>query len=193
MHILLRRPLMGRFLFAIMLGLSLLVTGCATFQKGSCAQFEERQDDADYATQYHFSDSDSETAARNFKSLPRGKSAVVRSYKMHIEPVKIKPCQHLTIRKEIYLQRNAKANLMLQEVREFYAGNGMLITTKIESVGSQLRTTGYYSSNTLLPIPETAPPGKYRIVSKLTLKAKNGSRPVELAKTSVNFQILVRN
>ncbi|BAV33450.1 hypothetical protein SCL_1137 [Sulfuricaulis limicola] len=192
MHILLRHPWMG-VRFIIMLGLGLLASGCATFQKEGCAQFEERQDDADYATQYRYSDSDSETAAGNFKSLPRGKNAVVRSYKMHIEPVKIKPCRHLTIRKEIYLQRTTKANLILEEVREFYAGNDMLITTKIESVGSQLRTTGYYASNSLLPIPETAPPGKYRIVSKLMLKTKNGSRPVQLAKTSVNFQILPRN
>ena len=189
----LKHPLMRRLPFAFMLGLGLLASGCATFQQQSCAQFEERQNDADYATQYRFSDSDSDTAARNFKPLPRGKSAVVRSYKMHIEPVKIKPCRHLTIRKEIYLQRTAKTRMALEEVREFYAGNNMLITTKIESVGSQLRTTGYYTSNTLLPIPETAPPGKYRIVSKLMLKTKNGSRPVQLAKTSVNFQILPRN
>lgn len=192
MHPLLRRSPKNRFVFAVTASLGLLAGGCATFQGETCAQFEERRNEADYATLYHFSDSDSDTAARNFKPLPRGESAIVRLYKTHIEPVKIKPCHHLTIRKEIYLQRNTKAKLMLEEVREFYAGNGMLITTKTESVGDQLRTTGYYSSNTLLPIPETAPPGKYRIVSKLMLK-KNGSHPVEVAKTSVNFQILVRN
>jgi hypothetical protein len=81
----------------------------------------------------------------------------------------------------------------LKEVREFYTADGALIAAKTESITDQLRTSGFYSGNALLPIPEKAPPGKYRLVSKLMLKKKNSSRATLLAKTSVNFQVVPRN
>jgi hypothetical protein len=46
----------------------------------------------------------------------------------------------------------------------------------------------------LLPVPQSAPPGKYRIVSKLVMKEKNNkSRAMLLARTSTSFQVLVLN
>lgn len=190
MRISLRRPWTRRFFFLPLLGSALLAAGCATHSPRTCPQLEERQDDPEYATLYRFSGSESEDAAANFKPLPRGRHAMVRVYRMHVEPVKIRPCRHLTIRKEIYLQRSAKARLILEEVREFYAGKNTLITTRKESMSDQLRTTGYYASNSLLPIPEMAPPGKYRIVSRLMLRTKGQSQTTELASTSVNFEIV---
>lgn len=177
---------------AILAALALLLSGCASWRGMTCAQFEENRKEADYATQYRFMESDSETAARDFKPLPKGTSAIVRLYKMRIDAPKIAPCNHLTLYKEFYLQRKAGRDLMLEEVREFYTAEGALIATKVETIGNQLRTSGYYSGDTILPIPEKAPPGKYRIVSKLVLKGKNTSRSTLLAKTSVNFQVISR-
>lgn len=182
----------NRLVLSILTGLCLLTTACATFRQETCAQFEERRKETDYRTQYRFSDSDSETAASNFKQLPRGKSAAVRLYKMQLDPPAIKTCNQLVIHKEIYLQRTADKKLVLEEVREFYTGDGTLIATKTESIGDQLRTTGYYTGNTPLPIPENAPSGKYRIVSKLVLKRKNKSQSELLAKTSASFQVVAR-
>lgn len=181
-----------RLLPVLLTGATLLFSGCATFRETTCAQFEINRKEADYTTHYRFEETESETAARNFKSLPKGTSAMVRLYKMRIDTPKIKPCNHLTIQKEFYLQRKAGGNLVLEEVREFYAADGALIATKVEIFGSQLRTSGYYTGNTDLPIPEKAPPGKYRIVSKLMLKGKNANRSTLLAKSSVDFQVISR-
>jgi len=181
-----------RFVPLILVGLSLLASGCATIREETCRQFEANRKDTDYGTQYQFSESDSETAAKNFKPLPRGANAVVRLYRIHLDPPKVKPCRHLTIRKEIYLQQNARLNRTLEEVREIYTSDGALIATKTESVGDRLRTSGYYTGETSLPIPENAPLGKYRIVSKLVLKTKKNSRAIVLNKTSASFQVLSR-
>ena len=172
--------------------LSLLVPGCASFQQQTCGQFEENRKGTDYTTQYRLSESDSETTARDFKNLPRGKNVAVRLYKMRVDPPSIMPCRHLTIHKEMYLQRNIRANQALEEVREFYTDNGALIATKTETVGKQLRASGYYTGEALLPIPENAPVGKYRIVSKIVMKAKNKSTATVLAKTSTSFEVVPR-
>ncbi|MDO8597287.1 MAG: hypothetical protein Q7R45_11770 [Sulfuricaulis sp.] len=187
-----RRIHLRRFVPVILVGLSLLASGCATIHEETCEQFEENRKDTDYSTQYQFSESDSETAAKNFKPLPRGANAVVRLYRIHLDPPKVKPCRHLTIRKEIYLQQSARLNRTLEEVREIYTSDGALIATKTESVGDRLRTSGYYTGETLLPIPENAPLGKYRIVSKLVLKTKKKSQAIVLTKTSASFQVLSR-
>ena len=168
----------------------LAISGCATFHEDTCAQFEERRKETDYDTQYRFSESDSDTAAHNFKPMPRSAGAVVRLYKIRIDQTRIKPCHNLTIRKEVYLQRAAGANMVLEEVREFYTAHGTLIASKTEILSDQLRTSGYYFGDTPLPIPQNAPPGKYRIVSKLVMKAKNKkTRAVMLARTSASFQV----
>lgn len=181
-----------RLLPVVLAGSTLLFSGCASFRGMTCAQFEENRKEADYTTQYHFQESESETAASNFKSLPKGAIAAVRLYKIRVDTPKIKPCSNLSLYKEFYLQRKTGKRLALEEVREFYTADGALIATKVEAIGNQLRTSGYYSGNTILPIPEKAPPGKYRIVSKLVLKNKNSSRATLLAKTSVNFQVIAR-
>ena len=188
------RPFPSKHRLALILaGFALLISGCAGWREMNCTQFEESRKEADYTTQYRFLEADSETAARNFKPLPKSASAVVRQYKVRVDPPAIKSCNHLAIHKEIYLQRKADRNLALEEVREFYTADGALIATKTESIGDQLRTSGFYSGNALLPIPEKAPPGKYRIVSKLVLKGENTSRITLLAKTRVNFQVIARN
>jgi hypothetical protein len=117
--------------------LGLLLSGCAGLSQQTCGQFDESRKDTDYSTQYQLSESESESAARDFKKLPRGKSMAVRLYKMRVDPARITPCRHLTIRKEMYLQRHVRAKQGLEEVREFYTDGGMLIATKNETIGTQ--------------------------------------------------------
>lgn len=181
-----------RLLTAMLAGSALLLSGCASFREMTCAQFEENHKEAENITQYRYIEPDSESAARDFKPLPKGSSAVVRLYKMRVDAPKIAPCNYLTLHKEFYLQRKVKGDLALEEVREFYTSDGALIATKTEALGNQLRTSGYYAGDTFLPIPEKAPPGKYRIVSKLMLKGKSTSRATLLARTSVDFQVVPR-
>lgn len=184
-------PSMKRLVGAALAGMWLAISGCATFHEDTCAQFEERRKDTAYDTQYRFSESDSETAAHNFKPMPRHAGAVVRLYKMHVDQPRIKPCHNLTIRKEVYLQRTTGTTMVLEEVREFYTAHGDLIASKTEILSDQLRTSGYYLGDTPLPIPQNAPPGKYRIVSKLVMKTKGKkTRSVMLARTSASFQVL---
>ncbi|MGA9032688.1 MAG: hypothetical protein WB402_09250 [Sulfuricaulis sp.] len=181
-----------RLVPVILVGLSLMASGCATIREETCEQFEANRKDTDYSTQYQFSESDTETFAKNFKPLPRGANTVVRLYRIQLDPPKVKPCRHLTIHKEIYLLQSARLKRTLEEVREIYTTDGALIATKTESVGDRLRTSGYYTGETMLPIPENAPLGKYRIVSKLVLKTNKKSKTIVLAKTSVSFQVLSR-
>jgi hypothetical protein len=191
MKYLFHSPRTNRLLRAAVPGLLLIVSGCATFTQETCAQFEERRQQADYTTEYRFSESDSEAAARNFKPMPRGAGAVVRLYKLRVDPRQVKPCHDLTLRHEIYLQRASGSGITLEQVREFYSAGGALIASKTEILGNQLRTSGYYFGDTPLPIPQHAPPGKYRVVSKLLMKTKGRNpRSVMLARTSASFQVL---
>jgi len=183
-------PSLNRLVHVALAGIVLAMSGCATFHEETCAQFEQRRKQTDYTAEYRFSESDSEAASHNFKPMPRNAGAVVRLYRMHVDPREIKPCHDLTLRQEIYLQRATAFNMTLEEVREFYASNGTLITSKTEVLSDQLRTTGYYFGETPLPIPQHAP-GKYRVVSKLVMKMKNNkSRTMLLARTSASFQVL---
>jgi len=187
-------PAPDRLIPVLFATLSLFISGCATVPvpENGCVQFEVNSKDGDYGTKYVYSDLDSEAAEKNFKPLPRGQNVFVRLYSMYLAPSKINPCSYLTIHKDVYLQRSAKAATALEEIREFYTSGGTLIATKAESVGNQLRTTGYYTGDTSLPIPPNAPPGKYRIVSKLVVKGKNKRNLTVLARTSASFEIVPR-
>ena len=184
-----------RLILVLLAAMSLYVTGCATTVPApdtTRVQFEEHSKDRDYSTKYVYSDTDSTAAMKNFRPLPRGQRVFVRLYNMYLAPSKINPCSYLTIHKDVYIQRSAKAAPALEEIREFYTDGGTLIATKSESVGNQLRTTGYYTGDTSLPIPPKAPPGKYRIVSMLVMKSKNRHNVTVLARTSASFAIMSR-
>jgi hypothetical protein len=179
---------------ALLAVLSLLASGCVSVPRDACVQFDESGKNGDYSTKYSYSDRDSETAAANFKGLPRGRSAYVRLYTMYLAPPRINPCGYLTIHKNLYIQLHTKTRPVLEEVRQFYTAGGTLIATRTESVGDQLSATGYYIGDTSLPIPPNAPLGKYRIVSKLVLKTKykNKQKVTVLGKTSAGFEIVPR-
>ena len=187
-----RASILQRAALPAVAGFGLLVAGCATLFPSDCARFEQEQKNANYATVYKLSKADTEAAARNFKALPRRRSAAVRLYKIRVSSTQIKPCNHLLIHKEVYFQRISNPRLVFVETREFYAEDGTLIANKREIVTAQLKNTGYYVASVSLPIPQSAPPGKYRIVSKLSYKWKGRKRKIFLAKSSTTFRIIAK-
>jgi hypothetical protein len=183
----------GYRLAFILAGCVLLISGCASLGGMSCAQFEQANQEADYTTHYHLLEPETKTVTRHLPPLPRGAAAVVHVYEMRVDPYTTKSCNHLRLHKEIHLQRRGGGGWQLEETREFYTISGTLIATRTESVGRQLQRSGFYAGSALLPIPEKAPPGRYRVVSKLVLKSGSKSRGTVLARTSASFQVVPRN
>lgn len=177
----------------ILAGCVLLISGCASLGGMKCAQFEQASQEADYTTHYRLLEPETKTVARHLPPLPRGAAAVVRVYEMRVDPYTTKSCNYLRLHKEIHLQRRAGGSWQLEETREFYTISGTLIATRTESIGRQLQRSGFYAGSALLPIPEKAPPGRYRVVSKLVLKSGNKSSAKVLAKTSASFQVIARD
>jgi hypothetical protein len=177
----------------ILAGFVLLLSGCAGFPGFggmSCAQFEQASQETDYTTHYRLLEQDTKTLARRLPPLSRRTAAVVHVYEMRVDPYTTKSCNHLKLHKEVHIQRRA-GKWRLEEVREFYTFGGALIASRTESVSNQLSRSGFYAGSTLLPIPEKAPPGRYRVISKLVLKS--GSGTTVLARTSASFQVISRN
>ncbi len=187
-----RFDLLKNLTHAFAIGSMLLVSGCASVYQPSCAQFDETRKETDYSTQYRINETDTKKSTSQYKPLAKRTPAAVHVYNLQLSKTTIEPCNHLMLHKEIFLQRTSKTTLVLEESREFYAADGTLIAKKNEDISSQLRTGGYYVADVPLPIPESAPPGKYRIVSKLLLKTKKNKSATVLAKTSTTFQVLPR-
>jgi hypothetical protein len=182
-----------RISLLVIFGCVLLISGCASVPGGTCAQFEERIKELEYATQYRNVDTDFDPTTHHFKLLPRNTSAVVPLYKLQLDADTISPCNHLAIHKELYLQRSAKGGAEFEEIREFYSGDGTLIASKRETVSKQLNVSGYYVATVPLPIPKLAPMGKYLIVSKLVVRTTKNRQGTVLAKASVGFQVVPRD
>ncbi len=165
-----------------------LLAGCTTLDRASvCEHFEHDRQTLHYETLYRYSESDSRTAAANFRARPGRDAVIVRWYTLRVNAPAVRPCEHLYLFKEIYLQRGPLANATLEETREFYTGAGQRIATKKENVTAQLKNTGYYTASVPLPIPESAPPGAYRVVTRLTLKT--GAREVTLSTATAEFRV----
>jgi len=184
----------GRYRYpVILLGFGLLLGGCATPRETACELFEKNRKSTEYTTQYHVVEASSKTKTPAFKKLPKGTDAAIHMYTMRVDSPAIEPCHDLIIYKEFYLQkRYHKRKLILEEVREFYSAEGVLIASKTESIGDQFKGNGFYTGDTTLPIPEKAPPGKYLILSKITLREKKNSAPKMLANSSVYFHVIPR-
>jgi hypothetical protein len=154
----------------------------------ACADFAEQRKTLRYGTSYRLAVAESASAAQNFKPLPAGEAARARHYTLRFDRDDVAACNHLMIRKELYLQRTTKSGLRFQETREFYSGDGTLIAVKNEALETQLPATGYYLASVPLPIPPNAPTGNYRVVSKLLLQGSDG-KALLLATTSASFQV----
>ncbi len=179
---------------------ALLLGACAGFDVrdmfgDECSRYESRTKSARYNTLYKPAskpaDTKADTRSKPNKPLPKGILAQVPVYKMAFDGDKIQPCSDLSIRKEIVMQRGDQPDLIFKEIREFYAHDGTLITTNAEDISNQIVISGTYQTVTPLPIPRSAPPGKYRIVSRLTVETRAGKKVQQLAKVEGIFYVVL--
>lgn len=164
-----------------------LFNGCATVPPESCEQFEQTRRTLRYDTVYRYSPADTQSAAKNFAPPRRSEPVTARWYTLRTNRPQIRACDHLFLTKDLYLLRSETASFTLHEQREFYTADGRLIATKREDVTNQLKSSGFYSASVALPIPKEAPPGAYRIITRLIAKLPEGDRT--LATTSAEFRV----
>lgn len=174
---------------SIVIAVAALLAGCANMFAPNCEKFDQSRKETDYAT--HYVVSEPETAKRTGEFKPLGKAAAAAPlYRLALNTDEVRPCTHLKITKEVFIQRNPGRGDVLEETREFFAGSGKLVATKKEIVTDQLPKTGYYTATVPLPIPETTPAGKYRIASRLTLKPRGNARQA-LVLARANVELVV--
>ncbi len=178
---------------ALTIGAFLLATGCALIQpEDICTQHERKTRENRITTQYTLQPPGTNRPKTALRPLPRNLSAQVSLYKMSFDANRVQTCTDLSIRKELILQRLDKVALVFKEVREFFGPDGTLIATNTEDLTAQFQTSGHYQAVTPLPIPRSAPPGRYRIVSKFTLETHDARKPVLLARVDGSFHIASR-
>lgn len=173
---------MMRGLYILLLAGALGLSGCASTRNShfGCAQAPEKA-----ATPY----TPLQTQQAKHEPLPAGLKAATRAYRLEVATPQIMPCNSLKLRKEVFLQRRPDPGMVFTEVREFYAQDGTLIARHSEDVSRQLHASGAYSASLSLPIPAAAPPGTYRIVSKLLLGRPGETRPLVVGWTHARFRI----
>ena len=164
-----------------------LLSGCAGLSEYACKLQESRAQSADLATHYRYT-----APVEGNGKLSRGTSVKVMYYMVSFNVGRIEPCTSLSIIKEITLLRASDNSIQIRETREFYAEDGTLITSLTEDLTRQLDRSGQYTAVTPLPIPRAAPPGKYRILSRMTLEHKGDRRSQLLSTTEASFNILPR-
>lgn len=116
--------------------------------------------------------------------------AVTRLYEIAPAIPEIKPCRELSIVKRVFLLRRHDPDFVFKEINEFYAADGTLIVTNTQGLTNQLQNSGYYIASDPLPIPQDAPPGRYRLVSKLVLAKKGRKVSFLLASAKTEYEIL---
>lgn len=174
---------------AMLAAVMLLAGGCATFSEGDCTRFEQVRQETRYETRYAYAEHETGKRLRQLKPLSPAERAAAPLYTLALDRAETRPCRHLTLEKAVFLQRTAGKDLVFEEVREFYAEDGVRIAENREDLTAQFATTGYYTAAVPLPIPAKAPPGQYKIVSKLVLKQR-GRRDIVLAQASATFRVL---
>lgn len=164
-----------------------LMGGCATLRPDKCEQFDQTRSATDYGTVYSYSKTETRRAEQNFASRPRRNGVVARWYTLRLNRTRTRPCEHLYLIKDLYLQRSAGA-ITLEEKREFFTAKGQLIAAKRENITDQLSKSGFYTASVPLPIPRNAPTGTYRVVSHLIAILPKG-RPQTLATAAAEFHV----
>lgn len=155
-----------------------------------CEQFNQVSKEIDYDTHYRFAEFETRGVHEYYDSLPKPNHAAARLYKIELSDERTQVCDHVQIRKDLYLERRPSKALVIEQIREFYTDSGRLIATKRENVTADLTRSGYFIATVPLPIPKAAPPGKYRIVSKLVLRTKRGARAKVLAQATTAFEVV---
>lgn len=119
--------------------------------------------------------------------LSAAQPARVQVYRVRANRYRVQACGNVALVYEVVLARQGE--VLLREVREYYADDGTLITSNSEDVSGQLRASGRYTRSTTLPIPAAAPVGRYRVVSKLLAKKRGDSRFVQLGRAATSFYV----
>ncbi len=172
----------------VLVSVSLIgLSGCAGLSEYACTLQESRAQSADLGTHYRYN-----APPEGSAQLPRGTSARATHYTVSLNVVRIEPCTTLSIIKELNLLRASDGDILIKETREFYAEDGTLITSLTEDLTSQLNRSGMYTAVTPLPIPRSAPAGRYRIVSRLSLERGRGGRAQLLSAAEASFSIIPR-
>lgn len=166
-----------------------LLGGCATVPSNDCDRFEQARRVTDYDTAYVYSAIETRRAAARFARTRSQASVAVPWYTLRTNRAQIRPCDHLYLVKDLYLQRSGAGAVTLEEQREFYTESGQLIATKREVLTHQLKRAGFYTASVPLPIPPRAPAGTYRVVTRLLARAGEGTEQV-VAQTSAEFRVL---
>ena len=166
------------------------VTGCATLSDRGCAMQEARARSADLST--HYRPSTPQAGQNSDGPLPKGVPMKAMHYAVGFNVAQVEPCTTLSIIKKLTLQKSTDTDMSIKETREFYAEDGTLITSLTEDITTQFPKSGTYAAVTPLPIPRAAPPGKYLIVSKLTLERSGEKRPLLLSTARASFRIVAR-
>jgi hypothetical protein len=169
--------------------LTALLGGCASMGDFSCDMHETQSRGTKPVTTYSLADTKSGEAA--FRQLPASSIAQVPTYKIRFKPGFTKPCATVTLLKDVAILRSDETTVMLNEIREFYAEDGTLIATSTQDISEQVKKSGNYIATTPLPIPKSAPPGKYKIVNKLMYERRGDRRaPVQIARAEGFFYII---
>ena len=178
-------------------GVLLLITAGVVATVGSveaswlCKYYAWRNHDVRYRTVLKYSTEQTRAAQRKYAPLPKeGVYAIVRLYEIEPEAAETRPCRNLVINKRLFLQRKDDPEFVLRERSEFYAEDGTLIISNTQDLTEQLLRSGYYIAADALPIPEDAPPGNYRLVTKLLLSKKGRTMVFQLASTETQYRIL---
>lgn len=166
-----------------------MLAGCAGMGDFSCDMHETQSRGSKPVTTYTLAAPRGGEAP--LRMLPAGSIAQVPAYKLTFKPGFTKPCATLTLHKAVVIQRSDEASVVLNEIREFYAEDGTLITTSTQDISEQVKKSGAYVATTPLPIPKSAPPGKYKIVNKLMFERRGDRRaPVQVARAEGFFYII---
>lgn len=174
---------------AFVLAALTLLGGCASMQEYSCNQQEERNRGVKPFTTYKLVEPRPGQATA--RSLSPGTTAQVPVYTISFRPGFTKPCTTLALHKDVVIYRSNDSDVVLNEIRDFYAEDGTLIASTVQDISAQVQRSGNYAASTPLPIPKAAPPGKYKIVNKLMYERRGSSRvPVPIARTEGFFYII---
>jgi hypothetical protein len=178
-------------LAVILITAGLAVTTVPVEASWLCKYYAWRNDDVRYRTTLRYSTEQTRTAQKKYPPLPdKGVYAIVRLYEIEPEATETRPCRNLLINKRLFLQRKADPDFVLRERSEFYAEDGTLIVSNTQDLTQQLLRTGYYIAADALPIPEDAPPGGYRLVTKLLLSRKGRTTVFLLASAEIHYRVL---
>lgn len=169
--------------------LGALLGGCASMDDFSCDRHEHSTRGVKPVTTYMPAEAKPNAAAPY--TLPAGSNPQVSTYKLSFRPGFTKPCTSIYLNKDVVIQRSDEARVVLNEIREFYAEDGTLIATAIQDISSQVKKSGTYVAVTPLPIPKSAPPGKYKIVSKLMFERRGDRRPAALIARAEGFFYII--